>query len=174
MPFSEGEPPPPPTTLPARSLRSLSPHFGPLLANLGCTTVTCIAKGRRAHVPPIDWNKRNFKRVEYGIGLYATSHNNYPIPLIMAFHVQENAVFIHKFSKSLLSVNPLPHPPPAWSLRSPSLPSPLLTNPGYTLCHWHIAKGHKPPCPPLIKNERNATREGILVYAILLLPSNGI
>ena len=38
----------------ARSLRSLSPRFGPLLANLGCNTVTCIAtcKGRRAHVSP--------------------------------------------------------------------------------------------------------------------------
>ena len=68
LPTVGGETPPPlPHRPPALSFRSLSPRFGPLLANLGCTTVTCIAKGQKGPVPPpppIDWNKRNFKRVE--------------------------------------------------------------------------------------------------------------
>ena len=57
--------------------------------------------------------------------VYATSHN---YPLIMAFNVQENAVFIHEFSKNLPTVGrgdtPLPHSPPARSLRSLALPPP--------------------------------------------------
>ena len=94
-------------------------RFGPMLANLGCTTVTCIAKGRRAHVPPppIDWNKR----VEYGIGL---CHFTYPIPLIMTFRMQENADFIHKFASP--SVNPPPTLPPPPGRFAPSLCPPPL------------------------------------------------
>ena len=65
------------------------------------------------------------------------------LPLIMAFDVQENAVFIHEFSKNL------PHSPPARLLRSlalPPPPPPPLTNPGCTTVTG-IAKGHNALCP---------------------------
>ena len=72
---------------------------------------------------PLNWSKRKefFKRGNvYEIGTYATSHN---YPLIMSFSVEENAVFIHKFSKNLPTVvggTPPSHtlPPPPRSLRS--------------------------------------------------------
>ena len=73
----------------------------------------------------------------------------------MAFKVQENAVFISKFSKiSLPSDGGNRTLPPLASL--PRFGS-LLTNPDKS---WQIpgcttitgiAKGHKPPCPPLIR-----------------------
>ena len=71
------------------------------------------------------------------------------LPLIMAFNVQENAVFIHEFSKLSLP----------WEGDSPPLtPSPRsvaslprfdlrLTNPGCTT-GTAIAKKYKGPCPP--------------------------
>ena len=86
---------------PARSLRSLA--LASPLTNSGCTTGTDIAKGTRGHAPPpprIDWNKIHFRKG--GIGDCYTCHFTYP--LIMAFNVQENAVFIHKFSKNLPTV----------------------------------------------------------------------
>ena len=46
------------------------------------------------------------------------------LPLIKVSNVQENSVFRHKFLKNLSTVggeNPLPHPPPARSLRSLAL-----------------------------------------------------
>ena len=62
--------------------------------------------------------------------LYATSHT----PLIMSFNVEENAVFIHGFSKNLPTVGggtPLSHTLPPLGRFAPSLCPPLLKNPGY-------------------------------------------
>ena len=94
-------------------------HFAPLLwpplTNPGCTTVTGIAKMHKGPCSPLIGVKEIFKRGnKYGIGTYATSHN---YPLIMSFSVEENAVFIHKFSKKKSPYRgrgdtPLPHPPP--------------------------------------------------------------
>ena len=81
-------------------------HFAPLLwpplTHPGCTTVTGIAKMHKGPWSPLIGVKEVFKRGNiYGIGTYATSHN---YPLIMSFSVEENAVFIHKFSKNLPTV----------------------------------------------------------------------
>ena len=72
-----------------------------------------------------------------GLVHYATSHN---YPLII-FSVEENAVFIHEFSKNLPTVGagtppPTPPPPPPRSLGlgrfAPShITAPLRLNPGY-------------------------------------------
>ena len=108
---------------PSRSLRSLA--LAPI-DRPGCTTVTGIAKMHKGPWSPLIGVKEIFKRGNiYGIGTYATSHN---YPLIMSFSVEENAVFIHKFSKNLPTVGggtpPLPHPPPlARSARSGSVAS---------------------------------------------------
>ena len=72
------------------------------------------------------YNVLETKLVYRGIGiLYATS------PLIMAFNVQENAVFIQEFSKiSQYTVGG------GHSLPTPSLcPPPPLKNPGYASVH---------------------------------------
>ena len=50
-------------------------------------------------------------------------------PLIRAFNVQENAVFIHEFSKTISlpwEGGPPPTPSPARSLRSLALPPPQV------------------------------------------------
>ena len=108
---------------------ALLPSFGPPLTNCGCTTVTGIAKGHKGSCSPLNWNKINFVKGENGIGI---CHLTYP--LIMAFNVQENVVFIHEFSKNLPTVTPrrplLPTLPPLGRF-APSLCPPLLKNPGY-------------------------------------------
>ena len=103
-------------------------HFAPLLwpplTNPGCTTVTGIAKMHKGPCSPLIGVKEIFKRgnIIYGIGTYATSHN---YPLIMSFSVEENAVFIHEFSKKIsLPWEAYPPPPPlARSARSGSVAS---------------------------------------------------
>ena len=56
----------PPSSHPARSLRSHAlPPPPPPLTNPGCTTVTGIAKGTRAHaLRPLDWSKIIFLKGE--------------------------------------------------------------------------------------------------------------
>ena len=103
--------------LSSRSVASL-PRFGLPLTNTGCTTVTGIAIRAQAPMPPppplVDSNF--VKDIFFKGGVddwYMPPRINYPI--IMAFHVQENAVFIHKFSKISLPWEgeiPLPYPPP--------------------------------------------------------------
>ena len=91
---------PPSHTLPP--LGHFAPLLWPSLTNPGCTTVTGIAKMHKGPCSPLIGVKEIFKRGNiYGIGTYATSHN---YPLIMSFSVEENAVFIHKFSKNLPTV----------------------------------------------------------------------
>ena len=74
---------------------------------------------------PLDWSKIIFKRQSRGLlYIYATSHNLYA--LIMAFNVQENAVFITRIFKifpyrAWEGETLLPHPPPTRSLRSLAL-----------------------------------------------------
>ena len=82
----------------------------------------------------------------------ATSHN---YPLIMSLSVEENAVFIHKFSKNLPNVGggktpptPSPHTLPPLGHFAPLL-WPPLTHPGCTTVTG-IAKMHKGPWSPLI------------------------
>ena len=67
---------------------------------------------------PLDWSKRG------RIGdWYMPRHITYP--LIMAFNVQENAVFMNEFSKHLPTVAPFPR-----SVASLPRFGPPLTNPG--------------------------------------------
>ena len=129
IPWEGGKPPPPPTPSP-RSVASL-PRFGTPLTNPGCTTVTGIAKGTRAHARPpwLEWNNFFKEKGVYRELVLVTSHNQPPNNafngwylslhitnlLIMVFNVQENAVFIHEFSENLPTVgggNPHPPPPP--------------------------------------------------------------
>ena len=120
-----------PSTLPPRLVASLR-RIGPLLTNPGCTTVTGIAKGPRSPHAPIDWNKRN--SITWGGGgrgwcmLYFIIY-----PLVMAFNVQENNVFIPEFSKISLP----------WGGGSPLPP---LKNPGYgSECIFSSLKYTKTP-----------------------------
>ena len=66
-------------------------------------------------------------------------------PLIRAFNVQENAVFIHEFSKkNLPTVTPLQHPPPS------------LKNPGYVSAGKNAPQGvEKMHCECRIDTEYN-------------------
>ena len=117
----------PPTPIPAWSLH---PLVRPTLTNIGCTTVTGIAKGHKRPCPllPVDWSNINFKGGgELGIGI-CNFTNVITYPLIMAFNVQGSAVFIHEFPKipqpwdgentltrsadSLPRFDPPPPPPP--------------------------------------------------------------
>ena len=81
-------PPPPPPPLPL-------PRFGPSLTNPGLHTVTGIAKCTMANAPAPLVDK-SFKRGSTGIGI---RHLTITYPLIIGFNVQENVVFIHRFSK---------------------------------------------------------------------------
>ena len=128
------------TPPPARSLRSLA-----VAPCLGCTTVTCISKGRRAHAPPppligIKINKKG------GVGDWSMPlHITYPL-IQMAINVQGYAVFIHKlFYKSPYRGRGEPTPSPRLVASLPRF-GPLLTNPGCTTVTG-IAKGQKPTCP---------------------------
>ena len=109
----------PPTPSPPPPLGHFAPLLWPPLTHPGCTTVSGIAKMHKGPWSPLIGVKEVFKRgAIYGIGTYATSHN---YPLIMSFSVEENAVFIHKFSKNLPTVGggtppPTPSPPPPRSL----------------------------------------------------------
>ena len=90
--------------------------------------------------------------------VYAILHN-LP-PLVMAFNVQENAVFIPEFSKNLPTVggapSPPPPPPPYRSLRSLAL-APCWQILAAPLSHAHESgrRALAPPPPPTV------------VYAIL-------
>ena len=78
------------------------------------------------------------------------------LPLIMAFNVQENAIFIHKFSKNLPTVGGGNSPTP--SPRSvASLPrfDPPMTNPG---C---IAKDTSPHAPPPLIGTKEIFKRGV-------------
>ena len=72
---------------------------------------------------PLNGSKKKLKGGIYRGLVYATSHN---YPLIMAFNVQENAVFIHEFSKKSPYHGRGKHPPPSppRSLRSLALAPP--------------------------------------------------
>ena len=72
---------------------------------------------------------------------YATSHN---YPLIMSFSVEENAVFIHKFSKNLPTVGG--GTPPSHTLAY-YRPPPLRWNPGYATVQPHPIPQHVAYCP---------------------------
>ena len=141
----------------ARSLRSLAL---PLLTNLGCTTVTGIAKMHKGAMPPPPPIDRRTKEERKGKVKCFPETNSlgkewkrtrvgnwsmplHKLPLIMVSNVQENAVFRHKYSKiSLPWEGGHPHSPPppppslaplarAWSLRSLAYYRSLRLNPGY-------------------------------------------
>ena len=89
----EGAPPPPSVVL--------FPRFGPMLTNPGYTTVTGIAKWYKPKMPQLIGIKEMQLRGWSWCMLYFIFY-----PLVMAFNVQENAVFIPKFSE--ISLCPLP------------------------------------------------------------------
>ena len=101
-----GEPPSPP---PSHTL----PPLWPPLTNPGCTAVTGIAKMHKGPCSPLIGVKEIFKRGEYNYRgfVYATSHN---YPLIVSFNVEENAVFIHEFSKKISLPWEGGHTPSLW------------------------------------------------------------
>ena len=82
-----GHPPPPPSVV-------LFPRFGPMLTNPGYTTVTGIAKWYKPKMPQMIGIKEIQLRGWGWCMLYFIFY-----PLVMAFNVQENAVFIPKFSE---------------------------------------------------------------------------
>ena len=81
-----GHPPPPSVVL--------FPRFGPMLTNPGYTTVTGIAKWYKPKMPQMIGIKEIQLRGWSWCMLYFIFY-----PLVMAFNVQENAVFIPKFSE---------------------------------------------------------------------------
>ena len=131
MPFSDtnfenspyrGRGKPPPTPSP-RSVASL-PRFGPLLTNLGCTTVTGIAKGTRSHAPaPLIGASQIIFQKKGGVwDWYMSLHITNP--LIMPFNVQEMSFSYTNFQKqiSLPWEGETPTPPTPSPLSVTSLP----------------------------------------------------
>ena len=120
-------------------------HFAPLLlpplTNPACTTVTGNAKRHKGPCSPLIGVKEMFKggNILGLVHIYATSHN---YPLILSFSVEENAVFIHKFSKNLPTVG-VRHPPP-----TPSPPRSIRS-----LRLGRFAPSHITAPPPLIKSK---------------------
>ena len=121
-------------------LGRFAPSLWPPLTNPGCTTVTAIAKMHKGPCSPLIGVKEILKRGGGGYRgfVYMPPHTNTPPPNNV-INVEENAVFIHEFSKNLPTVgggDTPSHtpPPPARSLRSLAL-VPLLKNPGYATVH---------------------------------------
>ena len=123
---------------PLPPLGRFAPSLWPPLTNPGCTTVTAIAKMHKAPCSPLIGVKENFEKGGYMRDLYTCHLTLLPPPLIMSFNVEENAVFIHEFSKNLPTVgggHPLPLPP--LGRFAPSLCLPPVEKSWLRHCPWH-------------------------------------
>ena len=108
----------------------------------GCITITGIAKGHKGPCPaPLDWSiHKKFLKGGVGVGYIIIISLHITYPLTMAFNVQENAVFIHKFAKNLPSYRGSSPPPLPLGRFAPSRWPPVDIS-WLHHCHWHPGGG---------------------------------